>query len=82
MFNVQSTKNEIKKLEIEAKILKAKIDFFEKLSDEIGLTDQLADYVLSGLVQEPSICTETELETIRFFRNKIANLETQLYAIA
>jgi hypothetical protein len=83
MFNVESAKQQIKKNEIEKSILKVKIDFWGKLTDdnEMGYTDKAANNILEGYTV-PSDATPVELETINFFKAKIESLESQLYAIA
>jgi hypothetical protein len=83
MFNVQSAKQQIEKSKIEIAILKAKMDFWAKLSDEneMGYTDKAANNILEGY-STPSDATPAELETIKHFRNKIESLENQLCPIA
>ena len=88
MFNVQSAKQQIEKNRIETEILKAKVEFFEKMTTETesgnyGFTDRMANYVID--YSQPlsyKDMSKDEIATVTDFIAKIESLERQLYAIA
>lgn len=83
MFSVESAKKQIQKNSIENSILKTKVEFWGKLTDEneMDLTDHWASSILEGY-GIPSGLSEAEKDTIRFYQTKIESLEKQRYAIA
>lgn len=84
MFNLESAKQQIQKNKIENAILKTKIEFWEKLTDEneMDLFDKVAEYIIDGVTSYFHGANEAEKATIDQFRTKIESLEKQLYALA
>ena len=84
MFNLESAKQQILKKKIETIILKTKIEFWEKLTDEneMDLSYRAAEYIIDGVAEYFSGASDAEKATIDQFRTKIESLEKQLYALA
>lgn len=82
MFDKEAALRQIEKNRIENKILKVKIEFWGKLTDddEMGYFDAYASNVLEGIT-EASNATDAEMAIIRHYRAKIECLEKQLHII-
>ena len=86
MFNLESARLQIKKNELENKILKTQIEFWEVLVSEtvlltFGYTDKWAKNIIEGWCDYPKDASDYEKERIDFYRNKIKKMDKQLFEL-